>query len=105
MVVDGATLAAMSEETTLAAVRAAIDELDGQIIDLIAQRQAQVVQAGILKRGQGSDAVRAPARVEDVIAKVRGRAEQAGASPDVVEATYRAMIGAFISLELDVHKG
>lgn len=95
----------MPIETSLATVRAAIDQLDRQIIDLIAQRQAEVEQAGVLKRGQGTEAVRAPARVEDVIAKVRAQAEVAGASADVVEATYRAMIGAFIALELDVHKG
>ena len=88
----------------LAGVRAAIDSLDSQIIDLIAQRQREVERAGVLKRGQATDAVRAPARVEDVIVRVRARAEDAGASPDVVEATYRAMIGAFTHLELDVHR-
>lgn len=92
-----------SADSALASIRAAIDALDIQIIDLIADRQARVVQAGILKRGQDSEAVRAPARVEDVIERVRGRAAEAGASPDVVEATYRAMIGAFINMELDVH--
>lgn len=58
----------------------------------------------MLKRDQEVDAVRARARVEDVIQKVRGRAVEAGASPDVVEATYRAMIGGFINLELEVHR-
>ncbi len=91
-------------DTSLATVRAAIDALDSQIIDLIAERQDHVLRAGVLKRGQAAAAVRAPARVEDVIAKVRARAETAGASPDVVEATYRAMINAFIALELEVHQ-
>lgn len=90
--------------SALASVRQAIDALDMQIIDLIAQRQVHVVEAGRLKRGEGEGAVRAPARVEDVISKVRGRALAAGASCDVVEATYRAMIEAFVRLELDVHR-
>ena len=88
----------------LTTIRAAIDRLDGEIIALIAQRQAQVVAAGIAKRGQPTDAVRAPSRVEDVIRKVRALAIEAGASPDVAEATYRAMIGAFIDLELGVQR-
>ncbi len=86
-------------------VRAGIDVLDRQIIELVAARQQYVERAGELKRGQDASAVRAPARVEEVIGKVRARAEAAGASPDVVEATYRAMIGAFIELELGVHRG
>lgn len=86
-------------------VRNAIDGIDAQLVALIAARQQWVERAGELKRGQDTDAVRAPARVEEVIRKVRGRADEAGASPSVVEATYRAMIGAFIDLELGVHRG
>ena len=43
--------------------------------------------------------VEAPARVEQVITRVRGLAKSAGASPEVVERLYRAMIAAFIELE------
>jgi isochorismate pyruvate lyase len=88
----------------LAQVRAAIDGLDRQIVALIAARQVQVVRAGELKRGQPTDAVRAPARVEEVIGKVRDLADEQGASPEVVEAVYRAMIDAFTTLELSVHE-
>ncbi|WP_426738327.1 hypothetical protein [Plantibacter sp. 2H11-2] len=42
--------------------------------------------------------------METVIVKVRALAERAGASPEVVEHTYRAMIDAFIELELSVHE-
>jgi isochorismate pyruvate lyase len=82
-------------------VRAEIDALDRQIVGLISQRQRWVVEAGELK--SDADAVRAPDRVEKVVQKVRALAEQSGASPDVVESTYRAMIAAFIGLELTVH--
>ena len=47
-----------------------------------------------------TDDVRAPARVEQVIAKVRAMAQETGASPVVVEQVYRAMISAFIADEL-----
>ena len=87
----------------LSEVRSAIDELDREIVALIARRQSWVVKAGELKRGEDHDAVRAPARVEGVVAHVRQLAADAGASPEVVEATYRAMISGFIALELSVH--
>lgn len=94
---------AMTQPPTLDDVRREIDALDRKIVALIAERQRWVVTAGSLKSDE--QAVRAPARVEQVIAKVRGLAEDAGASPEVVEQTYRALIDAFIALELDHHRG
>lgn len=102
----GYTLWAMTAEVPeLDEIRANIDVTDREIISLIARRQRWVEATGLAKAAsaQPSDAVRAPARVEAVIAKVRVEALSAGASPEVVEATYRAMIAAFITLELDVH--
>ncbi|KAB1659618.1 chorismate mutase [Pseudoclavibacter chungangensis] len=87
---------------TLDDVRANIDEIDRRLVALVAERQRFVLAAGALKSDE--QAVRAPARVEQVIAKVRGLAEEAGASPDVVERTYRALIAAFIDLELEAHR-
>ena len=45
--------------TALSEIRSAIDQLDHEIVALIAQRQAYVIRAGELKRGEPSDAVRA----------------------------------------------
>ena len=81
-------------------VRRNIDELDRRIIALIAERQSWVVRAGALKTS--AIAVRAPDRVEQVICSVRGLAREFDASPEVVEAAYRAMIAAFIDLEMSV---
>ena len=81
-------------------VRRSIDELDRRIIALIAEREAWVVRAGALKTSAA--AVRAPDRVEQVIQKVRDLSREFDTSPDVVEATYRAMIAAFIDLEMSV---
>jgi isochorismate pyruvate lyase len=86
----------------LESVRAAIDVLDAQIVALIAERQQWVERAGRLKADRA--AVPAPARVEQVVAKVRALAADGGADPLVVERTYRAMIAAFIELELGVHE-
>jgi isochorismate pyruvate lyase len=44
--------------------------------------------------------VRAPDRIEQVVDRVRSLATELGATPAVVERTYRAMIVAFIDVEL-----
>lgn len=79
-------------------VRAAIDRIDDQIVALLAQRQAQVEAAATFKADDA--AVRAPDRRAALLARVRDRAVEEGASPDVVTATYTAMVDAFIALEL-----
>ncbi|MEV0402898.1 chorismate mutase [Actinoallomurus sp. NPDC050550] len=79
-------------------IRIEIDELDRRIVALLAERENLVRRAGRLKTS--ATAVRAPQRVEQVVQRVRAAAADLGATPDVVERTYRAMIGAFIDLEL-----
>jgi isochorismate pyruvate lyase len=86
----------------IAEARAKIDGINEQIIRLIAERQQWVAAVGKLKKDEG--AVHAPDRVEQEIRKVRQLATDFGASPDVVEATFRAMIAAFTDFELDVHR-
>ena len=85
-------------DTPLDEIRAEIDLLDGRLVTLLAERERLVRRAGRLKAD--TDAVRAPGRVEQVVARARARAAEAGASPDVAERTYRAMIAAFVDLEL-----
>ena len=84
--------------TSLDEVRQRIDEIDRQVVSLLASRGDLVAQAAGFKKT--TDDVRAPARVEQVIAKVRAMAQETGASPVVVEQVYRAMISAFIADEL-----
>ena len=86
---------------SLEQVREKIDGLDRQIVGLIAERGAYVSQAARFKKD--SDAVRAPQRVEQVIAKVRALVGELDANPDVSEKVYRAMIAAFIEQELAEH--
>ena len=59
--------AAVIECSSLDEVRTAIDGLDQQIVQLLAARGAYVSQAARFKKDD--DAVRAPQRVEQVIAK------------------------------------
>ena len=78
-------------------VRANIDRLDREIVRLIAERGRSVARAAHFKTSRAE--VEAPKRVEAVVARVRVLAEEAGLAPTVVEATYRAMIAAFIEFE------
>jgi isochorismate pyruvate lyase len=71
--------------------------LDRTIVALVAERETWVREAARFKTTRSD--VEAPARVEQVIAKVRALADEAGVSPEVVERLYRAMISAFIELE------
>ncbi len=87
---------------SLAEVRAQIDELDDQILALLARRQQQVKQAARYKRDEA--AVRAPDRRAQMMERLRDRATQEGLAPGVVTAVYTAMIDAFIQLELRRHQ-
>lgn len=87
--------------TSLDEVRQRIDVIDRSLVSLLAQRGKLVTQAARFKKT--TDDVRAPARVEQVIEKVRAMAGETGASPAVVEQVYRAMISAFIAEELNIH--
>jgi len=86
---------------SLEEVRANIDRIDRQIVALLAERGAYVQQAARFKKT--TDDVKAPQRVEQVIAKVTALAGELGADPSVTERVYRAMISAFIDAELAEH--
>ncbi len=88
--------------SSLDEVRSNIDRIDDQIIRLIAERTDYVKQASAFKKNE--DGVKAPARVEAVIAKVRKKAEKYGASPDMTEKLYREMISGFINMEMQEFK-
>ena len=83
--------------TSLDDVRSNIDRIDRQLVALIAERGAFVRQAAAFKKTAAE--VPAPQRVAQVLAHVRALAGESGADPAVVEATWRAMIGAFIEAE------
>ena len=82
---------------TMADVRQQIDALDDRIVALLAERSGYVAQAARIKQDahQSHDGP----RIEFIIARVRDQAASAGAPEAVMEATYRAMIAAFIDFE------
>ncbi|MDE6252938.1 MAG: chorismate mutase [Lachnospiraceae bacterium] len=88
---------------SLEEVRANIDRIDNEIIKLIAERGTYVVQASVFKKDE--EGVKDTGRVEKVIAKVREKAKEYGANPDMVEALYREMISMFVNMEMsEFHK-
>jgi isochorismate pyruvate lyase len=88
----------------LAQVRADIDDIDRQLVELLARRGRCVQRAARFKRDEVE--VRGPqSRIDDIISRARASAESTGADPDVVETTFRAMISAFIDAELRIHAG
>jgi isochorismate pyruvate lyase len=93
----------MSEPQSLADVRSRIDDLDTQLVTLLARRQKLVEAAANFKNDE--QAVRAPDRVERVVTAVRAKATAAGLDATVAETIWRAMISAFIELELARHRG
>lgn len=91
----------MFRSTSIEEVRQHIDRIDRDLVSLLAHRGNLVNQAAAFKKT--TEEVKAPSRVEDVIAKVRAVADECGASAEVVEKVYRAMIAAFIEEELSAH--
>jgi len=79
-------------------VRAEIDRLDTALVDLIAQRFGYVERAWQIKQKE-SAAANVPWRNQQVIDKVRTRAQDHGVPPDLCEALWRQMIGWFIQYE------
>ncbi|KNC07621.1 chorismate mutase [Pantoea sp. RIT-PI-b] len=82
-------------------VRNRIDQIDTELVKMIAQR-SQCVKAAAAFKSDHSD-VRAPDRVQQVIDKVSKQATELGLPTVIIEKVYRTMIGAFIDYELDQH--
>ena len=85
-------------------IRSDIDNIDSQLIRLLAQRLILVEKAGRLKPKGDKVAVQASDRVAQVISSRRKEALELGLSPDVAECVWRSMIQAFIALEEKVNK-
>jgi isochorismate pyruvate lyase len=88
---------AIRDCSTMAEVRAHIDALDDRIVALLAERSSYVAQAARIKEHAAQ--VHDQARIDFIIDRVTARAAQLGGPPAVAEATYRAMIDAFIDFE------
>lgn len=84
---------------TMDEVRQSIDRVDRAIVALLAERAGYVRQAGRIKTRR--EEIVDPARIEEVVAKVRAHAKERGLAPDLADSAYRLMIGRFIELEAE----
>ena len=82
---------------TMAEVRSHIDALDERITALLVERTGYMSQAARIK--QDAAKVHDQARIEFIVARVRQMAAEQGGQPEVLEAAYRALIGASIAYE------
>ncbi len=82
---------------SMAELRVCIDALDAKLVALVAERTQYVAQAARLKTNP-SQIIDRP-RIEAIIERVRAMACEQGAPEAVMEATWRAMIDAFIAYE------
>jgi isochorismate pyruvate lyase len=86
--------------TTMAEVRQGVDALDRLLVTVLTERQRYMDAAARIK--QDRHAVRDTARVEDVVAKVKAAAREAGLSEDIAEPVWRTLIERCIAHEFGV---
>lgn len=79
-------------------IRAHIDQLDKQIITLLAERFEYVKAAAKFKTSETS--VKAPERVTAMLEKRRQWATEAGLDGDAIEKMYRDLVNHFIEQEM-----
>jgi isochorismate pyruvate lyase len=83
--------------TTMAEVRQGVDALDRLLVSVMAERQRYMDAAARIKPDR--TAVRDSDRIEDVVAKVKVAARQAGLSEDIAEPVWRLLIERCIAHE------
>ena len=82
---------------TMAEVRSHIDGLDEQIVALLAERSGYVKQAARIKNNP--DQIVDQPRIDAIVQRMGERMAAHGGPAPVAQATWRAMIAAFIEFE------
>lgn len=85
---------------TMGEVRTGVDALDRALVTLLAERQRYMDAAARIKGDR--DAVHDSARIEDVVAKVKASAREAGLSEAIAEPVWRTLIDRCIAYEFEV---
>ena len=82
----------------LTEIRKAIDGIDAALITLFARRFDEVKKVVAVKQKHGMPAA-IPARIEEIVKRVRVDADKVGFPPDVAEKIWRLLINEMISFE------
>ena len=85
-------------EAALDPLRARIDAIDDQLVSLIAQR-IKVVEEVVTIKAANDLPARLDGRIEEVVARVRARAERVDAPADLAEVLWRTMIEWIVAYE------
>jgi isochorismate pyruvate lyase len=85
--------------TTMTEVRVGVDALDRLLVAVLAERQRYMDAAARIKPDRG--AVRDAARIEEVVAKVKAQAREAGLSEAIAEPVWRTLIEQCIAYEFE----
>jgi len=94
---------APAECMTMAQVRQGVDALDRLLVTILAERQRYMDAAARIKPNR--EAVRDTARIEDVVAKVKAQAREAGLSEEIAEPVWRLLIERCIAYEFEAWDG
>ncbi|WP_170416732.1 chorismate mutase [Ruegeria atlantica] len=92
------TLTPPQDCATMQDLRAQIDKLDCQLIQMLVTRASYIDRASELKPGEGLPA-RIPDRVEEVVQRVRTSSAELGMDPDLAERMWRILIDWSIARE------
>ncbi len=76
---------------SMAELRVEIDQLDRQLIELIAKRTTYIDRAAVLKQSEKMPA-RITSRVEEVVDNVKQLAKQHNLDPEIAETVWRDLI-------------
>ena len=83
-------------------VRQAIDAVDEQLLDLLANRISYIERAAEIKTS--IDSIRDDDRIESIIAKRKFQAAEHGYSEDLIESIFRQLIEYSVAHEMRVFK-
>ncbi len=87
--------------TNISEVREGIDNIDIQIIELLAQR-FEYVKAVVPFKDKSADGIIAKERRDQVLKERRRLAERHGLNPDTIENMYKLLIQHFIDEEMKI---
>jgi len=88
----------IKECQSLEEVRTEIDNLDDKIVELIGARNSLIKQAAKFKNT--TEEVKAPKRINEIIARVRHQALTMGMSANLLEEIYTIMIDEMVETEI-----
>ena len=85
---------------SMSEVRVGVDALDRALVTLLAERQRYMDAAARIKADR--DRVHDPARIEEVVSRVKAAARAAGLSEAIAEPVWRTLIDRCIAHEFEV---